>query len=41
MQMEMEKGGTQMFFDLFVAMANHIDEVIEIGQVSPIPRAVF
>ena len=35
MQMEMEKGGTQMFFDLFVAMANHIDEVIEIGQVSP------
>ncbi|KAK5125574.1 hypothetical protein LTR08_005202 [Meristemomyces frigidus] len=40
MQMEMEKGGTQMFFDLFVAMANHIDEVIEIGQVSPSPRVL-
>jgi len=31
MQMEMEKGGTQLFFDLFVAMANHIDDVAEIG----------
>jgi hypothetical protein len=31
MQMEMEKGGTQMFFDLFVAMANHIDDVVDIG----------
>lgn len=31
MQMEMEKGGTQMFFDLFVAMCNHIDDVAEIG----------
>jgi len=31
MQMEMEKGGTQMFFDLFVAMCNHIDDVVEIG----------
>jgi len=31
MQMEMEKGGTQMFFDLFVAMCNHIDDVTEIG----------
>lgn len=35
MQMEMEQGGTQMFFDLFVAMCNHIDDVVEIGQVSP------
>lgn len=33
MQMEMENGGTQMFFDLFVAMCNHIDDVVEIGQV--------
>lgn len=33
MQMEMEKGGTQLFFDLFVAMSNHIDDVVEIGQV--------
>ncbi|KAF2717058.1 hypothetical protein K431DRAFT_162737 [Polychaeton citri CBS 116435] len=31
MQMEMEKGGTSMFFDLFVAMCNHIDDVVEIG----------
>jgi len=31
MQMEMEKSGTQMFFDLFVAMCNHIDDVVEIG----------
>lgn len=31
MQMEMEKGGTQMFFDLFVAMANHIDDITENG----------
>lgn len=37
MQMEMEKGGTQMFFDLFVAMCNHIDDVVEIGQVPPSP----
>ncbi len=36
MQMEMEKGGTQMFFDLFVAMCNHIDDVVDIGQVSPL-----
>ncbi|KAK0934133.1 hypothetical protein LTR29_014321 [Friedmanniomyces endolithicus] len=34
MQMEMEKGGTQMFFDLFVAMCNHVDDMAEIGQVS-------
>ena len=27
MQMEMEKGGTQMFFDLFVALSNHLDDV--------------
>jgi len=31
MQMEMEKGGSQIFFDLFVAMCNHIDDVVEIG----------
>lgn len=35
MQMEMEKGGTQLFFDLFVAMCNHIDDVVELGQVTP------
>jgi len=41
MQVEMEKGGTQMFFDLFVAMCNHIDDVVEFGQVAPshcVPR---
>lgn len=31
MQMEMEKGDTQMFFDLFVAMCNHIDDIMDIG----------
>ncbi|KAM5430549.1 hypothetical protein McanMca71_006890 [Microsporum canis] len=30
MQMEMESGG-KMFFDLFVAMCNHIDDVVEIS----------
>jgi len=29
MQMEMEKGDTQLFFDLFVAMCNHVDDVVE------------
>ncbi|QKX62974.1 uncharacterized protein TRUGW13939_10142 [Talaromyces rugulosus] len=32
MQMEMEAGG-KLFFDLFVAMSNHIDDVVEIGFV--------
>ena len=27
MQMEMDKGDTRLFFDLFVAMANHIDDM--------------
>lgn len=40
MQMEMEKGGTQLWFDLFVAMSNHIDDVVEIGQVSPSPYSL-
>ncbi|GAB1742720.1 hypothetical protein NU219Hw_g8432t1 [Hortaea werneckii] len=34
MQMEMETGGTQMFFDLFVAMCNHVDDVMEMGSTS-------
>ena len=33
MQMEMENGG-KLFFDLFVAMCNHIDDIVEIGCVS-------
>jgi hypothetical protein len=32
MQMEMEAGG-KLFFDLFVAMSNHIDDIVEIGFV--------
>ncbi|KAI9678766.1 MAG: hypothetical protein M1817_005823 [Caeruleum heppii] len=30
MQMEMERGG-KLFFDLFVALANHVDDIAEIG----------
>lgn len=30
MQMEMENGG-KLFFDLFVAMSNHIDDIVELG----------
>lgn len=30
MQMEMEMGG-KLFFDLFVAMCNHIDDIVEMG----------
>jgi len=29
MQMEMEAGGSKLFFDLFVAMCNHIDDITE------------
>lgn len=28
MQLEMLQGGSPLFFDLFVALANHIDDVI-------------
>ena len=30
MQMEMEAGGSKLFFDLFVAMCNHIDDITEL-----------
>lgn len=30
MQLEMEIGG-KLFFDLFVAMSNHIDDIVDIG----------
>lgn len=33
MQMEMESGG-KLFFDLFVAMCNHIDDVVELRYAS-------
>jgi hypothetical protein len=27
MQLEMFNGGTQLFFDLFVALSNHVDDI--------------
>jgi hypothetical protein len=30
MQMEMEMGG-KLFFDLFVALCNHVDDIVEVG----------
>lgn len=27
MQLEMYNGGTQLFFDLFVALCNHVDDI--------------
>ncbi|CAK3770905.1 hypothetical protein DOTSEDRAFT_70184 [Lecanosticta acicola] len=32
MQMEMEAGGTALFFDLFVAMVNHLDDIASAGR---------
>lgn len=31
MQAAMEHGGSKLFFDLFVAMCNHLDDVMEVG----------
>lgn len=31
MQAEMERGGSKLFFDLFVAMCNHLDDVVELS----------
>lgn len=31
MQAEMERGGSKLFFDLFVAMCNHLDDVVEMS----------
>ncbi|EJP63737.1 BTB/POZ domain containing protein [Beauveria bassiana ARSEF 2860] len=39
MQAEMEVGGTKLFFDLFVAMCNHLDDVIDVNHVRS-PRTV-
>lgn len=39
MQAEMEMGG-KMFFDLFVAMCNHIDDIVEIGNAKS-PRSII
>lgn len=38
MQDEMEKGG-KLFFDLFVAMCNHMDDIVELGN-SRSPRTI-
>ncbi|KAJ6011054.1 hypothetical protein N7451_002466 [Penicillium sp. IBT 35674x] len=37
MQMEMENGG-KLFFDLFVAMCNHMDDLVEIRSIKRTPR---
>ncbi|EPE30761.1 POZ [Glarea lozoyensis ATCC 20868] len=37
MQMEMQQGGSQLFFDLFVALCNHVDDV---SSVAGSPRSV-
>ncbi|CAG8948887.1 hypothetical protein HYFRA_00002011 [Hymenoscyphus fraxineus] len=37
MQMEMHAGGSQLFFDLFVALCNHVDDV---ASVAGSPRSV-
>lgn len=37
MQMEMQAGGSQLFFDLFVALCNHVDDV---ASVAGSPRSV-
>lgn len=29
MQMEMELGGSKLYFDLFVAMCNHVDDIVD------------
>ncbi len=34
MQAEMESGG-KLFFDLFVALCNHLDDIVDIGSVTP------
>ena len=35
MQMEMEVGGSKLFFDLFVAMCNHIDDIVDLTYADP------
>ncbi|KAG5950630.1 hypothetical protein E4U53_004711 [Claviceps sorghi] len=40
MQAEMEAGGSKLFFDLFVAMCNHLDDVIDVSNVRT-PKTVW
>jgi hypothetical protein len=39
MQAEMERGGSKLFFDLFVAMSNHLDDVIDVTNARS-PRTI-
>jgi hypothetical protein len=39
MQTEMESGG-KLFFDLFVALCNHVDDIVEMGYVLFFPAAL-
>lgn len=40
MQMEMEKGGSGLFFDLFVAMCNHVDDISDMKSIKGSPRSI-
>lgn len=40
MQMEMELGGSKLFFDLFVAMCNHIDDIVDLTNNTRSPKSV-
>ncbi|KAK4681028.1 hypothetical protein QC764_103810 [Podospora pseudoanserina] len=39
MQLEMLNGGTQLFFDLFVAMCNHVDDLSSAASTPRTPRS--
>jgi len=39
MQLEMLNGGTQLFFDLFVALCNHVDDVSSAANTPRTPRS--
>jgi len=39
MQAAMEAGGSKLFFDLFVAMCNHLDDVIDVSS-SRTPKTI-
>jgi hypothetical protein len=39
MQMEMEMGG-KLFFDLFVAMCNHVDDLVDASSARGTPRTI-
>jgi len=39
MQMEMEMGG-KLFFDLFVALSNHVDDLMDRPHAKGTPRTV-